>query len=1385
VAFASQGSGLTTLNGVVADDFVLTTNAGALAPAVVLTAPVAGLELTGPAVVTVGALAVDAGSVTGVGFYANGSWIGSVAGAGPYSLQWTNPGVGGYGLTAVATNGAGLVRTSAVVNMAILPGAFEFGILTQPQSQEAAAGSSVSFEVVTTGTNAVSYQWYDNGLALPGQTGATLTLYPVAGGNAGTYTVQATSGSQTLTSAGAVLTVLAPPVFTVQPQGQTVGVGANVTLSNAVEGDGPLNWQWLLNGTGIAGATDQSYSILAAQPLNSGKYQVVVGNPVAFSVSAVANVVVQAGNGLVKTADNFAGRISINPLLGAVMGNNQNAVFEDGDPTQIAGKPAGKVIWYTWKASFTGVMSLTTLGSDFDTLLGVYTGTNLSRLTLVAADDDSGGYFTSLVSFNVAAGTDYQIAVGGFNGASGEVVLGMPAGTGYRVLSQASGNSVPGITRQPTNQLVLAGAKVTLSVGATNAQTYQWYFQGSPVNGGSNSSLVIPNFQPGSVGLYEALVANAVGSVYSQQASLQIAVINQPGATNSAHDKFGDAVELAGGSKAVEPREPAAGGGDTRGFSISQTFSTVGATKDTGEPSHCGQVGGSSQWYIYTAPGAGTLHVGTAGSTFNTILAVYTGPGTNFASLVEQGCDYTTNYQTKQPNVILPGVAAGTRFYIVVDGYHGVSGRAQLQVGLGQAPTLAVGPADRFATPGSNATFSVSAFGSTNLYYQWRLNGANLGRATNSSYTVTNAQAGSAGSYSVVVSNVVGVVTSAPPAVLTLQYAPGINTQPTNQTVVLGKAGGFTVGVAGINVKTNALRYQWYYLNGAPVAKATNSALAFPAAQWTNHGSYYVIITNNYGAATSTVAVLTVQDPTPPAVAITTPANKTVTTAGLVTVSGTAKDNVGVGQVRVKVNTNNYQAAATANHWTNWTLTNVALAPGTNLITAQSLDLQGNTNALPAQSVVFYKTLSTLTVRTNGTGKVTSSSGATNGASLIVGTNYTILATIPPGKTWIFSNWTSGTSVGALAYASSRSNLTFIMSSNLILQANFITNPFPAVAGTYTGLFYPANGVTEASSGYFVASIVSNSAGAYSANLKLDGGAYPFSGSFDATGTVQTNLARTGKTPVSVTLNLHLNPADDQMSGTVSGTVSNVAWTSVLQADRAVFNASTAPATNYAGQFTLLVPPGPAAPAGSPDGYGYALLTNTLGGASILSGALADGAILGPTSAPIAKDGSIPLYNSLYSGKGSLLGWIIITNQPPQTLDGQISWIKPAVAKTLYPLGFTNAASVLGSPYTRPAAGAPVLDLTNGTLTLSNGNLTTPLIYTVGLTRGNVLTNTGTSPTNSLAIVLNPTNGLLKVTFRAPGAKTNTVGSGAVLQNQTNALGSFLGPNQSGAIILK
>ncbi|MGD0412501.1 MAG: immunoglobulin domain-containing protein [Verrucomicrobiota bacterium] len=1405
VQFASQGSGLTTFNAMVADDFVLTTNAAGVKfpPAVAITSPPAGLQIISPAALTVAAQAVDPAGIASVSFYANNTFIGSAASS-PYSVQWTNAagtplGAGGYALTAVALDSNNFSRISPVVNVTILPSEVGagFAIVTPPASQTAKLGSSVTLSVTTTGTGSVTYQWYQNGTMLTGQTESTLTLFPVTNADAGSYTVTATSGGTTLTSTPpAVLTVAPVPVIETPPLGQTVAIGANVVLSvvlnMAASGDGPFTYQWLRNGANLPGATNSTYSILAAQPLNSGSYQVVVANSLAFVESAPAALVVQSGNSSAQTVNNdlFANRIRINPLLGPVLGNNQNATSEPGEPLHD-GKPGGKSIWYTWTASFTGVISLGTQGSDFDTLLAIYTGTNISRLTPVAADDDSGGFLTSLVTFNVKAGTTYQIAVDGFKGASGNVVLGMPSGTAYRVLTASSGSSVPVITSQPASQLVPAGANVTLRVGASNALTYQWFFQGAPVEaGGTRSSLAITNFRAGSVGLYNVLVANAAGSVQSEQASLQIAATNQPGSGGLVYLKFGDAVDAATNSTTAKSPGPSSGGGDTRGYSVSQVFSTVGATKEPGEPDHCGQAGGASEWFVYTAPASGTLVANTAGSSYNTILAVYSGPGTNFASLVPQACGFVTNYQQQgQPSVVLSGVPAQTRFFIAVDGYQGASGTVQLNIGLGSAPALVSPPASQVVAPGSNATFSVMAIGSTNFGYQWQLNGTNIPKATSASYAVANASAANVGSYSVVVSNVVATVTSAPPATLTLQYAPAITAQPASQTVYLGQKAGFAVTAVGVNVKTNLLHYQWYNgnntnTNSIAVAKATNSTLAFPVTQYTNNGSYFVTVSNSYGAANSANVVLTVLDTNAPTVAFTSPKDGFTTNTSTVTVTGTASDIVGLSSVQVNgtnvVKWTNF-GTLTAN-WTNV----VTLVPGTNIITAQSVDVAGNKSA-PAKLHIVYLVTSQLTVKTNlgGVGKVTSTSGATNGASLIISNSYTILAT--PGSNYLFTNWTSGAGSSPLTNYPGGTNLTFTMYSNMVLQANFVTNPFLAVAGVYNGLFYPTNGVTEASSGFISATISSNSAGTYTAKLLLNGGSNSFNGSFDLTGTAQASLTNSGQT-IGVTLSLDFNPAEARMGGSVSNAAAG--WNAVIYADRAVFSTNANPATNYAGHFTLLLPPGINAPALSPDGYGYAAITNTLGGISTLGGALADGTPF-LWSVPIDQDGGIPLYQSLYSGKGTLLGWIYFTNEPPQNLstNSSFSWIKPSIPGTLYPSGFTNLITngVPGSPYTN-TAGLPVLDLTNATLTLSYGNLTNGTLTFTNLDLNEIpLTNlaggTKFGPTNYLVLAINTNNGIVTVTFQATGAKTNTA-HGAVLQNQTNAAGYFLGTNQTGSFIL-
>jgi len=80
-------------------------------------------------------------------------------------------------------------------------------------------------------------------------------------------------------------------------------------------------------------------------------------------------------------------------------------------------------VWFSWRAPASGIVSFTTAGSDFDTLLAVYTGLDFNNLAPVASDDDSGGFLTSKVVFNTVVGTEYEITVDGLNGASGNIVL--------------------------------------------------------------------------------------------------------------------------------------------------------------------------------------------------------------------------------------------------------------------------------------------------------------------------------------------------------------------------------------------------------------------------------------------------------------------------------------------------------------------------------------------------------------------------------------------------------------------------------------------------------------------------------------------------------------------------------------------------------------------------------------------------------------------------------------------------------------------------------------------------------------------------------------------------------------------------------------------------
>jgi hypothetical protein len=211
-----------------------------------------------------------------------------------------------------------------------------------------------------------------------------------------------------------------------------------------------------------------------------------------------------------------------------------------------------------------------------------------------------------------------------------------------------------------------------------------------------------------------------------------------------------------------------------RGYTGTQVFSTVGGDKDEGEPNHCGEPGGASSWFFYKAPRSGVMIVDTKGSSFDTVLAVYIGPGTDFASLTNVACNNDNSAGESWSRVVFD-VVAGTMYYIAVDGVGGASGTVKLNYQLGDSLEITNQPQDVVQAASASATFAVGATGLAPFTYQWMYQGTPITGATQSSFTLPNVQASYEGLYSVEVRDSVSSLVSQTAGLIVCLNAPGAN----------------------------------------------------------------------------------------------------------------------------------------------------------------------------------------------------------------------------------------------------------------------------------------------------------------------------------------------------------------------------------------------------------------------------------------------------------------------------------------------------------------------------------------------------------------------------------------------------------------------------------
>jgi hypothetical protein len=183
----------------------------------------------------------------------------------------------------------------------------------------------------------------------------------------------------------------------------------------------------------------------------------------------------------------------------------------------------------------------------------------------------------------------------------------------------------------------------------------------------------------------------------------------------------------------------------------------------------------------------------------------------------------------------------------------------------------------------SPASFTVIASGTAPFTYQWRRNTVNVGGATAATYNIAAANAGNAGSYDCVITNACGNATSTA-ALLTVNTAASVASNPSPQTVCSGSPASFSVTASG----TAPFTYQWRQ-NTVNIGGATAATYNIASPVVGDAGTYDCVITNACGNATSTAALLTVQD-SPSIGTQPTPVNQPAGTSASFTVaaSGTA-----------------------------------------------------------------------------------------------------------------------------------------------------------------------------------------------------------------------------------------------------------------------------------------------------------------------------------------------------------------------------------------------------------------------------------------------------------------------------------------------------------------
>jgi hypothetical protein len=374
-------------------------------------------------------------------------------------------------------------------------------------------GSNVTLTVKANGNGSTpTFQWKRNGAnvsdgaTISGSRTASLTISPISGTNAGTYTCVVGNTITTVTSGSSVIAVTGDPRITQQPSNQSGPPGGSLSFSLTATGTPVVTYQWLRNGTTVTDGVSGTGTVYSGSQTSS----VTLSQLNLADTGAIFSCIVSNGLNASITSSNVTLTVQdpaiVSQPLSTTVIYHSNAVFN------AAGAGTGPLS-YRWQRNgqnLTDGASSTGSGSTVS-------GSSTTSLTMAAVTYlDQGSYTITITNASSATST---------SSAASLTVLD------------------PYIVTQPSSTSILLGGSGSLSVGAvgTTPLTYQWFkgtnvlVDGTTVNnsvlaGTTTSSLTISSAVSKDSGTY-TVVVNGPGNLPMASSNAIVTIITPASVT--------------------------------------------------------------------------------------------------------------------------------------------------------------------------------------------------------------------------------------------------------------------------------------------------------------------------------------------------------------------------------------------------------------------------------------------------------------------------------------------------------------------------------------------------------------------------------------------------------------------------------------------------------------------------------------------------------------------------------------------------------------------------------------------------------------------------------------------------------------------------------------